>query len=454
MRLWANVFIVVLAAIVCAQCAAEETISLEDQSVSIEARVIEAEPPVVRAEGDVLMQLGMKRLYADSLTYDYATGSGSLTNAVFTTCDRPKPDYHIAAQSIELSENQRLRLRRVRLYLGGTRVLGLPRLSLNASGSRDSGLVLPRVGFSSRDGAFAAIKLGLVNTPDDQLDMHLKLTTNNGIQGGFVGAHALTNNLDDIPEFQPDSDSELRSQRILWPVVGIKKDTCAFPDETAHERSISVFASLLSNDDTYDVDEPDLLVSRLPEIGVRYVSPMVLMSGYRDNYTIGARADVRASIGRYKESPGDEVHERFDLRGTGSTTIKSLGKTTAVRALGLARLSLYDGGDSYRVLGEALEISRVFSKGSYASLRLILHQIWGETPFEFDDVDVERELQLACRYSNGANAYGVMFDYDLDRNELRDWELSYTRSLHCMEPTITWRSRYSQLSLSLRVLGL
>jgi hypothetical protein len=106
------------------------------------------------------------------------------------------------------------------------------------------------------------------------------------------------------------------------------------------------------------------------------------------------------------------------------------------------------------VLGGAFDASHLFPGGSFASLRLIGHLTSGSTPFEFDNVDIKQELQGAGRYVLGRNSYSGVLRYDLERNALRDWEFTFAHRLHCLEPSITWRNRYSQISLNIKVLGL
>ncbi len=461
--------LIILLLIISTAAWAEEkqiTVPTQQEPVSVEAHVVEATPPVkqesgeitpgiIHASGEVLFIEGKRRLYADDFLYRFGGLSGNtglLSNATFTTCDLPHPDYRICAKEIELTPNQRLKAHRVRIYLGNTRIISLPGLSMNIGPGGGGQTALPHPGFSSRDGLFLSFGYPILNSSQRDLSLLLKLTTNQGVQGGIISGYALKGDLKLAPPFVPDFDSELRRQTILQPAITGKE--CYFSALQAQPNVLSLFAALLSRQRAYDTDEPDLLASRLPEVGIRYVSPQFCAGGDNGLPSLGAQSEARASWGSFKEVPGTGYNERWDIRGTTSTILRSFGRTTAMRAAGLARLSVYGNGDSYRVLGGALDVSHVFTKGSFISLRLILHSISGETPFEFDDIDIPRDLQAAGRYVRGRNTYGGLIDYDLHDHSIQNWEFSFSRRLHCLEPTITWQGRFSQVSLDLRVLGL
>jgi len=426
------------------------------EPVAIEARVIEETPPIVRAEGDVLFQQGVgplaKRLTADQMSYNYEQRTGFLTQAAFTTCDRPHPDYRITAREIRLTPDQRLKATRVRIYLGNLRILSVPRLTINVGPRAARQALLPRPGYDSRDGLFVSVGHSLVSSEKTDLGLRLRLTTKENIQGGLVGGYALRGSARLAPPYIPDVDSELRRESVLQPLV--EEEACVFPQQKPQPHLLSAFGALLVRERAFDIDQTDLLVTRLPEIGVRYVSPQVCAVTPEGKPVIGVQAETRTSWGRFRERPGNGYIDRWDARGTTSTTIATYRHNTALRGMGLARYSRYSTGDSFAVLGGALDISRIFPRGAFASLRLIAHARSGSTPFSFDDIDIPYELQSAGRYVRGRNTYGVVLDYDLQKRSLRDWEVSIARRLHCLEPSISWRNRFRQISFNISVLGL
>lgn len=453
MRFWLIILILALPCGVWSQV--REDLEAEDPStepISIEAHVIETTPPTVRAEGNVTFRQGQKLLLADEVFYNYEERAGLLTSAAFTTCDADRMHYRITAQEIRLSPDQRLRARRVRIYFGNTRLISLPSLAINVGRGDDRQTIIPRPGYSSDDGLFLASKYSLIDTAEQDVNLRLRLTSRNSIQGGITASSTIAGDAREAPPYLPDSDSELREESVLLPRV--RRDVLVFPTDRQREPLLSAFGGALVRERMYDIDQRNLMVTRLPELGVRYVSPQLDISRVTGQPEAGVRYEARACWGKYKESPDGERAGRLDVRSTASTTLATFGESTALRLAGLARYSSYDTGESYRVIGGALDVSRIFPSGSFASIRFLAHGTSGSTPFEFDDIDIKRELQAVGRYVRGRNTYGILLDYDLDKSSLRDWEFSISRKLHCLEPGISWRNRFSQISFTVKVLGL
>lgn len=450
-RLWLLILLLASCAAACAQDGPTAA-APQPEPVSIEAHVIEATPPNVHAEGDVLFMQGQKRLSADEVFYNYEEQTGLLTGASFTTCSGLRPDYRITATEIRLTHDQRLKLRRVRIYLGNFRLISLPKLTIDIGPGAERQTFIPRPGYNTRDGIFLTSRYPLVDEDRSDLNVQSRIGTKAGIQGGITGGYALRGTTRVASPYVSDFDTELRRQSLLMPLVD--NIECVFPQSGSQEPLLALFGAALFRERAFDIDRADLLTTRLPELGVRYVSPQVCMVDGNGLPSVGVQAEARSSWGRFRESPGGIYINRWDARGLASTTIATYGKYTALRGAGLVRYSSYEHGDRYGVLGGSLDLSRIFPGGSFASVRLIAHTTSGSTPFEFDDVDILHELQGAGRYVRGRNTFGILLHYDLDDQSLRDWEFSYARRLDCMEPSITWRNRLNEISFNIRVLGL
>ena len=419
------------------------------EPVTIEALIIESAPPVFHLKGNVEIAQGRKRFLSEEATYNSKNNTGVLKRATFTTCEKEHPDYRITAEEIRLTSGQRLKIRRPRIYLGSICLISLPSLSLKTGAGAGQQALFPSPGLDSNDGFSLTTSYPIMDTDRSYTDLRVRLTTKQGIQGGLAGGYAIGGSTRLISPFVPDFDMELRRSMVLRPIVE------EYPTGKPDPPLLAAFVGLLSRERLYDINNRSLHVSRLPEVGIRYVSPRICVLDQDEGLTrLSPQFQGRASWGRFKEMPDGSSIGRWDVRGTVTTTLAVLGRGTSLRGVGMARYSSYNSGNSYRTLGAALDASHVFSGGSFASVRFIVHNIHGLTPFEFDDIDIPRELQVSGRYIRGKNKYDILLDYDVNEGLIRDWQLSFTRTMHCLEPTITWRNRFKQINLSIGVLGL
>ncbi len=75
-----------------------------------------------------------------------------LLNGSFTTCDGKRPAWKFAASRIDVSLGRLARARHVRFYLMDIPVLYLPYVAFPAKTERESGLLMPRFGYSDKRG--------------------------------------------------------------------------------------------------------------------------------------------------------------------------------------------------------------------------------------------------------------------------------------------------------------
>lgn len=431
----------------------ETTIPGKDQ-ITITAKTGEYAPPELGFKDNVKFQQGKKILRAEEVWYNIQDKSGKLSNASFTTCDRENPDYRITARDITLTSDQMLKARHVSVYLWKTKLFTIPRLSMNVGPGSHNQSLIPSPGYGKYEGFFLNMKYDLLSSQKGDAKTFLRPTTKNGIQAGLTGGYAFEGDTRITPPYYPDFDSDLRYESVLQPVINDWDWETGFPDISCKPRLVSMFGGLVSRQRTFDVDEPNLLVSRLPEVGFRYVSPETWVSP-RDPFSeFGVQTQFRTSWGRFKDSSEGDTINRFDARGIASTTLARFGKSTALRASGLARISEYGNGDHYGVLGGALDVSKIFPSGSYLSLRYMAHGTSGQTPFEFDDIDIPFELMGSASVVWDNNRVSGLIDYDVSDASIRSWTVTYARRLHCIEPSISWKNTYKEISLNVRILGL
>jgi len=425
--------------------------TLQTEKVIIEANTIEVAPPVVHAFGRVSMMLGNKQLTADEVIYNRDKNTGEMTDASFTTCELENPHYHVSARTIHLTENGDIAAEHVGIYFGSKRLLTLPKLRTKLQGSRDQSYI-PRPGYSSRDGLFINLAYAIAQNSRTDLNLIVRPTTKHGLEAGLAGGYAISGSGAGINLYSQETDLDIRNR--MMPASKILRGFEDNTDETSPHRVFAFFGGLMLNERVFDVNYPSLTATRLPEIGLRLTNPGFHPTEIDPKQTIPISIDLRTSWGRFDDSVTDHYVNRIDARGVIGIRLTPKQSDTSLRLLLMGRHSHYEGSYNYGVVGGAFEIAHSFGKGCFASTRIIDQKISGTTPFEFDNVDVRRELQNTLRIEKGLSTWAGIVRYDLDDKRIRDWELAYARRIHCIEPGIVWRNRFSEISFVLRIPGL
>jgi hypothetical protein len=165
------------------------------------------------------------------------------------------------------------------------------------------------------------------------------------------------------------------------------------------------------------------------------------------------RSEGRLSWGHFSESTTPGFVDRLDARAFVAPNIFKLKSDWYVQPVALGRWSHYNTGDDYATLGLGVDFTKLIARGTFGTLRYIDYLVSGNTPLDFDDVDIPQELQTILQYRGHKNFMALSLRFDVEKSDLYDWQFTYGRSLHCLEPRITWRNRFSQLGLDVRVLG-
>lgn len=129
------------------------------------------------------------------------------------------------------------------------------------------------------------------------------------------------------------------------------------------------------------------------------------------------------------------------------------GQTTVIPSM-LGRLSAYDSGDTYSVLGLRLAVARKLGDKTFASIAYVTHAISGKTPFTFDAIDLPNELSGRVEFPVGDSTLGVGVRYDLTAKSIYETEISVAKPFHCLEPKLTWSSRFKGISMGMGLTGL
>jgi len=431
----------------------------------------------VSASGSVRFSDPLGTLTAKDLTYNFNTRTGRITQPVArqgplivrgemglaeqgvfrildasaTACDREPPDYRVSAREISLTPDSRLTARKVSVWLGGTRLLQIPRLSVKVGNKDVRRTLLPRLGYEGVTGPFIGAGFPIVSSSSQYLDFTARLTLHYGFEGSISSERLLLGS--SRGPLAPAVIGPMLDLQSL-PLIRTASGGTEMPGGQALEGSqVRLFANIGCNQRAYDIDVKKLRVSRVPELGVKYIAPAIQIA--TPALSVGGLAESSAliSYGRLSEQPGRSNVDRFDARGFLSVYLANLGRRTALQTTLLARYSSYDSGESYRVLGGSINLARIIGRESYATARYVKHRTWGSTPLEMDDVDILDAVQGALWYRFGRNLIGGQIDYDTERGKIYDWAVTYGRTFHCLEPRISWRNRFGAIGLDVQFVG-
>lgn len=402
---------------------AEGDAILTYQDIELRADTITAdlESQSASASGNVRLSHDGDVLFASAVEYDLDDRSGVLTDArghvrdiyfsgrslrltpqqmvltggTFTTCDAPRPHYHVSAQQIVLRPEDRIISRKAALWYHGRRLLNLPNWSHSLRPAEAASPLVPIAGFSRRDGAFAGIRYRFPFAGAASAQLETRYTTARGIR---ALARAET--------------------RHSWGAVAASVSR----RDDLTQSDLGLFAP--------EVPLSDITLDRLPEATVTL-----------DPVPLSRWADVRlrAAGGQYREEPSGVHGARgvVDLYLEGRPV--SVGDIS-MRPLAGVRGVRYDGGQHRSATGYGVALD--WQPGADLALHLsyLQRKAHGAGPFTFDAFDLSRELTLGLAARLGENWRAeIIARRDLERGSFPAFDVELTRVDHCLEYGLRWR---------------
>lgn len=426
----------------------------EPVPIITKAPIIEMVGQLIRATGGVFMVKGNEKLTASEVTYNVTTQIATLRNVNFTTCTNLLvPDYHLTADEITLLPNYKLHARNVSLYIGRLKVLMLPGLKITVGGRAASTAIFPRIGYDQRDGLILAQQFRLIDNVHMRTTTDIKLTTNHSFEGELHALYGVGGKLITFPgRFVTYGSMRDRALNIPQQPIGNCDPQSLRPTDAAR---LQPFGIVTLRQRTYDEKNSGLVVNRQPEIGASYVGHQINLTRTRLDPRIELYPLTNISWGRFKEVPGDPNYiNRTNLSFTGAVNAVSLGPDNTVQPIGIATYSTYSNGDIYRTWGYGLDITHLSSNGSYYSIRYVGRTSSGNTPFEFDDIDIRKELQCAFQTFIGRNVFGYVTSFDLDNGTTYEWEILLGHRTDCLSSWMRWNQRLKRFSFDVTLINL
>jgi hypothetical protein len=422
--------------------------------IVIEAQKIEQVGDVVTASGSVRFTNGPRVVLADSVLLDTVKQEAVFTEVRATTCQRISHHYEIRLGRLTLTGKGQVRGMRVSLYLYNQKVFYLPSIKFRLGVTGSGAQTFPTPGFDRTDGFTLSKDLDLVDNDRFQTTAEIRLTSRAGIQGAANAQYGLDSNLGIVPGRVLSYDSMFSD--LLEVPRTVAQNLCKPPNQCpVGFARLLAFGTVSLRQHTYDVQDAGLVVYRRPEVGVKYAAKQLSLSRRELDPRLEILPEVRVSYGRIWEQDGlvgPTTRSSFGFGG-GLDTV-DLGPQTSIQPVFYANWSGYSGGDSLHIGSYGIDASHLWGSNSFVSVRYMKRNARGATPFEFDDVDIFRELQASLHFETGSHSFGYLLGYDADRRAFHDWEALYGYSTDCMTTQFTWNWRMRRLGFNIRLLGL
>lgn len=409
--------------------------------------------PVVRSRGSLQFLKGIERISASQGEYNTATDTGVLRDVYFTTCTSLKPDYHITAQEATLLPNNRLNARRVAFYLGNTRVLYLPRIKMRVGGRNATSAVFPRIGYDRRDGVTLSQNFRLTDTTHSITHADLKFTTLHAIEGTLDSRYGVGGRLVHLPgRYLTYGSMRYRALEVPQPPAANCDPQLMRPSNFARLQPYGIFTL---RQRTYTATNLGLVVYRQPEVGVTYIGPQLSVTRKKLDPRIELYPQVTASWGSYKEVPGlGRFTPRSQIAAQASLNAVWLGPNTSIQPIGTATYANYTNDRTFQTWGAGIDITHIGRDGAFYAARYLSRTSKGSTPFQFDAIDIAKEIDLASMSYRGKLAFGFAITYDAGRGELFDWAVQIGRRSDCLGTYLSWDQRFRRLSVDATLINL
>jgi LPS-assembly protein len=130
--------------------------------------------------------LEINRARGEAQRIDFQSKEQALvTEATYSTCEGPNPDWYLKADTINLDTAREIGLaRKGVVYFKGVPILGAPAMSFPLSDARKSGVLPPTIGASSKGGVEVTVPYYFNIAPNRDLTLYPNLITKRGLQLG------------------------------------------------------------------------------------------------------------------------------------------------------------------------------------------------------------------------------------------------------------------------------
>ncbi|MGI4790318.1 MAG: hypothetical protein ACRYFS_15885 [Janthinobacterium lividum] len=370
-------------------------------------------------------------------------------NSDFTTVPNGgRADYYLHAQTITLDAlHHRGTLRNATLYLFGTRLITIPRLSFGLGGGGSGSqhpIIIPTVGISSRYGTYIAFGKDSV-IGRDPIQYRILLPTQQSVQAIVTSQQTLYTPrrhplIGEAVSTNPPTLLDRIRAAATVPVGALPEgDPLRFQDFLPDPDPIQLFNApshgglYLGEDLSVHVAASgrlrnDLYVSRLPELALSGDIPLTHVPsaptpGDPQSFRAALRhvvlyAQAQETVGAYREQLSAEPYNTFArrVRSQGGLTTRPLliAPNTVLLPSVLISSSSYSGSKSaYRYDQINVAVNHYFSDLTAVGIQFLASTTSGDSPFDFDVLDTTRELDVRFQTGNSRLIAASRIRYDL-----------------------------------------
>jgi hypothetical protein len=370
-----------------------------------------------------------------------ANGSYVVTDGVFTTCLRGRPDYHIRAGRLEVLPGRYVSARKITFYAGPSPLITLPTYRQDLSTGSSAPVPLP--GYTPGEGFTLSLRGSALSEPNRTFDFDLKLGFRRLLTGTAVYQEDLSrtrNSLVPPRGLLANLNDPLRGfLEQLTPPTYQEYTENRYEERYGPRRTF--YAILQRAQTVYNRIRNDLTLSRFPEVGIRFsnllghASPAIgpdSDAGTPRRSRATLLLDASASLGVFNEQPTEVTAGRLGFEINLASPPFTLGRRLSWR-VGLTNwLNLYTTGTAYNLFSPEIQLDYLPTRTSIISAGYRYLADIGSTPFLFDQRDVRNELRLQYQVG-GPWGFGITTHLDLNNTQFYETQVAVQRNFDCMQ---------------------
>ena len=374
-------------------------------------------------------------------------------------------------------------LRNASLYLFGTRLLTIPRITFHTGAGGDAAqrqTVLPTVGVSARYGTYLAFGNNL-HVAHQSVQYRVLLPTRQSVEATVTSQQTLY--VPRVPAASP-STTLARPMTLLdrirafatAPVPVLPDgDPLRFHDFLPEPNPIRLFDTpsrgglgLAEELSTHVAARgrlrDDLYVSRLPEVILRGQIPLTrppAPPAYGDAGAFRAAlrhlvfyADAQETVGEYREQPTNVNARRVRTQFGLSAYPLLIAPNTVFQPRVSVSTSGYSGSKkAYRYDQLDFAVNHYFSDLTAVGIQFLASKTGGDSPFNFDVLDTTREVDLRLQIGSRRLITAGRVRYDLSHHGVIDYQIAVAPALGGFIPVFSYDFRTRTVGVSAEIKG-